>query len=78
MMSDKDAAEICRALNHPPAGVYSRTPEKHRFECSCGYQSTYRRTFALAVEAGIVHMRKVAAEAVKNGRVLPSRSGVAV
>lgn len=77
-MTNKEAADICALLNHPPAGVYSATPDKHRFECSCGYHSTYRRTFTQAVEAGIIHMRKVASEAVKNGRVVPSRSEVAV
>jgi hypothetical protein len=67
-MTNEEAAAICRALGHNPRGVLAR-PEvnKYRFDCSCGYQSTNRQTFALAIEAGIHHMRKEAQHAVANG-----------
>lgn len=71
-MTDREAAAICSALGHKPEGVEAR-PEvsKYRFHCGCGYVSVYRRTFNLAVEAGIVHMRKEARLAVANGAVIP-------
>lgn len=40
-----------------------------RFRCSCGYLSTWRQTERDAVEAGIHHMRKTAAEYRANGGV---------
>lgn len=66
-MTNKRAAAICRAIGHNPRGILSKTPEKHVFECSCGYVSTNRRTFNLALEAGIHHMRLEAKKAVANG-----------
>lgn len=78
MLSNRECAEICDAVGHAPAGVLSATATKHRFECSCGYVSTYRRTFQEAVQAGILHMRKVAQHAVANGAEIPGVRDVAV
>lgn len=78
MMTDKEAAAICESIGHHPAGILSLTPEKHRFECSCGYVSVNRRTFRLAIEAGIAHMRKEARLAVANGAEIPAVRAVAV
>lgn len=75
-MTDREAAEICQSIGHVPAGLYSKTPQKHRFECSCGYVSVYRRTFPDAVQAGIHHMRQVARHAVSNGAVIPRKGAV--
>ena len=66
-MTDREAAAICSAIGHHPAGIYSKTPEKHRFECSCGYVSVYRLNRRLALEAGIHHMRQEAKKAISNG-----------
>jgi hypothetical protein len=66
-MTDREAARICGALGHHPLGIESKTPMKHRFECSCGYVTTYRATFQHAVEGGIHHMRLEAKKALKNG-----------
>lgn len=74
-MSDREAARICSAIGHHPAGISSR-PEvnKFRFVCGCGYESTNRQTFALAVGAGIHHMRKEARHAVANGGAIPQQA----
>lgn len=77
-MTDREAAALCHALGHDPAGTYSKTPEKHRFECTCGYVSVYRRTLSLAVEAGIHHMRTVARHAAANGANIPTGKRVAL
>jgi hypothetical protein len=74
MMTNLEAAAICKAIGHMPEGVLSKTPTKHRFECGCGYVSTFRRTKMDAVDAGILHMRNVAARAVANGVSLPEES----
>lgn len=77
MLSNQEAAAICTALNHKPAGLETLRPNKHRFHCGCGYVSTNRQTRQLAVQAGIHHMRKVALEAQKNGFQLPRSERVA-
>lgn len=66
-MSDRQAAALLRSVGHTPGGVRSKTELKHRYECSCGYVSTYRATFSGAVEAGLVHMRKEARALAANG-----------
>lgn len=48
-----------------------------RFKCSCGYLSTWRQTPEYAVEAGVLHMRKAAAEYRRNGGVLLRSTGTA-
>ena len=77
-MTDKEAAAICSAIGHNPLGILILTPEKVRFECSCGYVSRNRRNVKLAVEAGIVHMRGVARHAFANSGNLPPPLQVAV
>jgi hypothetical protein len=37
--------------------------------CSCGYRSTNRRTKRLAVEAGMIHLRRVRDQLLANGGV---------
>lgn len=39
-----------------------------RFACSCGCQSTTRRTKDLAVEAALYHVRKARAGRIANGQ----------
>lgn len=73
VLTDRQCVEILRARGHNPLGVVSSAPEKHRFECSCGYRSVQRRTFQLALEAGIHHMRKEARLAVANGAQIPTK-----
>jgi hypothetical protein len=80
-VSDQRDAALLQALGHKPAGIYSPQSEfaqarqKHRFHCECGYVSTYRATFAGAVEAGVIHMRKSAAAARSNGVSVPKKAG---
>jgi len=76
-LTDREAARLLSAVGHKPGGVYSKTPEKHRYECSCGYVSTYRRTANQAIEAGILHMRKAARELRANGVSSPNVSALA-
>lgn len=71
-LTDVEASRLLTAVGHKPGGVLSKTPEKHRYECSCGYVSTFRRTFDQAVEAGILHMRKAAKELRANGVSSPN------
>jgi hypothetical protein len=78
---DQSDAELLHALGHKPAGIYSPRSEfaharqKHRFECECGYVSTYRGSFEDAVQAGIHHMRKSAKAARANGVSAPRNVG---
>lgn len=45
-----------------------------RFACECGYTSTWRQTEPDALQAGVHHMRKAAAEYRRNGGVsLPEK-----
>lgn len=79
--NDLRDAELLRAIGHAPEGIEAKESEffhtlpsgerigKFRFHCSCGYHSTYRATFKGAVEAGVVHMRNMAAEYRRNGGV---------
>lgn len=71
-MTDREAIRLLESVGHKPGGVFSKTPEKHRYECSCGYVSVYRRTFGQAVDAGIHHMRKSARELRANGVSSPN------
>lgn len=73
MMSDRECVEILRERGHQPLGVLSVTPERHRFQCSCGYESVNRRTFEIALEAGIHHLRKEARRALVNGAGIPPK-----
>jgi hypothetical protein len=71
-MRDEEAAVIAEALGHLPKGAESDLRgERWRFECSCGYKSTYRMRVKGAIEAGIHHMRKVAQEGARNGVNIP-------
>jgi hypothetical protein len=70
-MTDRECAEILQRSGHKPGGLYSKSAQKHRFECGCGYVSTFRPTQRAAVEAGIIHMRKEAAKLTANGVSLP-------
>ena len=76
-MTDMEAAMLLESVGHTPGGILSKTPEKHRYECSCGYVSTFRRTQQLAVQAGIHHMRKAAQELRANGVSSPNSGRLA-
>lgn len=75
MITDAEAAALLRSVGHTPLGIRSKTPLKHRYECGCGYVSTYRATYRHAVEGGIHHMRKEAAILVANGVSVPEIVG---
>jgi hypothetical protein len=74
-MRDVDAAKIAEALGHLPVEVISNArQDRFAFVCSCGYRSTGRTRVALAIEAGVHHMRKVAENAAKNGAEMPPKA----
>jgi hypothetical protein len=74
-MRDTEAAKIAEALGHLPVEVVANARgDRFAFVCSCGYRSTGRTRVALAIEAGVHHMRKVAENAAKNGADIPTKA----
>jgi heterodisulfide reductase subunit C len=68
MTSDHDVALIAYKLGHSSEGVtFKPRPDRYRWSCKCGYSCTNRRTHELAIEAAVHHLRKVAAEARRQG-----------
>ena len=64
MTTNRDLAAWGAMLGHSHARVVpGRRPDVFRGECGCGYTTTNRRTFVLAVDALIHHLRKVVREA---------------
>ena len=62
------------ALGHS-LELLEATPGRHRVRCSCGYESTNRRSAALALGAGAHHAGKVAGEASRDGVSIPGSVG---
>lgn len=68
-LTDKQASDLLASVGHEPLGIEVNARGKVRFECNCGYVSTYRMTAQDAIGAGIHHMRKEAQALLVNGRV---------
>lgn len=65
---------IAHALGHTDPAVWETRSGKFFATCSCGWESTYRRTFVDALSGGVNHAlvigRPVYAKAKRSGRPL--------
>lgn len=66
---------LAHALGHSDPALWETRGGRFYVTCSCGYQSTTRRTPTDALGAGVHHALKIAKEAARDGVSLPEIVG---
>lgn len=66
---------MAASMGHANPAVFETVRGRFVVTCSCGYQSTTRRTFVDALEAGVHHALKEVAAQLRNGVSVPGNVG---
>lgn len=55
-ISNEDLAQVAARLGHTGLEIYTAPSGFWRVRCDCGYESTRRRTAAIAAQAAVHHV----------------------